>query len=277
MNLSFRILPVLLFSLAILGGCSISSYDIFEEKDGGPDRYVDVSSIPNAVPKHEPRSRYGNMTSYEVFGKRYYTLKSSQGFKERGIASWYGNKFHGRKTSSGEKYDMYAMTAAHKTLPLPTYAEVTNLENGRQIIVKVNDRGPFRHNRIIDLSYVAAKKLGITRKGTGLVEVRAINPSEPYRASAISRPTPSIASNSIAYHPGLFIQAGAFKNRDNALRLKSRLSADLNRPVRISEAFTQGDTFYRVQVGPLVEVQIADQVSLQLENLGILNIKTVID
>jgi rare lipoprotein A len=277
MSLLFRLSPILILTLAIVSGCSISSYDIFEEKDGAPDRHVDVSSIPNAVPRHEPRSRYGNMTSYEVFGKRYYTLQSSQGYNERGVASWYGNKFHGRKTSSGEKYDMYAMTAAHKTLPLPTYAEVTNLENGRQIIVKVNDRGPFHHNRIIDLSYVAAKKLGITRKGTGLVEVRAINPSEPYRASTNSRPTPSIASNSIAYHPGLFVQAGAFKNRDNALRFKTRLTNDLNRPVRINEAFTQGDTFYRVQVGPLVEVQIADQVSLQLENLGIFNIKTVID
>lgn len=275
MSLLFRLLPILLLSLAILNGCSISSYDIFEEKDSGPGRHVDVSNIANAVPKHEPRSRYGNMASYEVFGKRYYTLKSSQGYKERGVASWYGNKFHGRKTSSGEKYNMYAMTAAHKTLPLPTYVEVTNLENGQQIIVKVNDRGPFHQNRIIDLSYVAAKKLGITRKGTGLVEVRAVNPSEPYRASPIS--TASIASNNIAYHPGLFIQAGAFKNRDNALRLKTRLTADLNRPVRISEAFTRGDTFYRVQVGPLVEVQIADKVSVQLENLGIFNIKTVID
>ncbi len=280
MPLLLRLLPILFLTLVFANGCSISSYDILEEKDGGPDRYVDVSKIPNPVPKHEPRSRYGNMSSYEVFGKRYYPLKSSNGFKQRGIASWYGNKFHGRKTSSGEKYDMYAMTAAHKTLPLPTYVEVTNLENGRQIIVKVNDRGPFRHNRIIDLSYVAAKKLGITRQGTGLVEVRAINPSETYQAS--TRPTPadpaaSAALNNAAFHPGLFIQAGAFTNKDNALRLKSRLAADLNRPVRISEAFTRGNTFYRVQVGPLVEVQIADQVSLQLENLGILNIKTVID
>lgn len=277
MPLPLRLLLILLLTLVFANGCSISSYDILEEQDGGPDRYVDVRNIPNAVPRHEPRSRYGNMSSYEVFGKRYYPLKSSHDFKERGIASWYGNKFHGRKTSSGEKYDMYAMTAAHKTLPLPTYVEVTNLENGRQIIVKVNDRGPFRHNRIIDLSYVAAEKLGITRKGTGLVEVRAINPSEPRQASNRSNVTSQVARTGISYHPGLYIQAGAFTNRDNALRLKSRLSSDLNRPVRISEIFTQGDTFYRVQVGPLVEVKIADQVSLQLENLGIYNIKTVID
>jgi len=272
-----RLLPILLLTLVFANGCSISSYGIFEEQDGGPDRYVDVSKIPNAVPRNEPRSRYGNMSSYEVFGKRYYPLKSSDGFKQRGIASWYGNKFHGRKTSSGEKYDMYAMTAAHKTLPLPTYVEVTNLENGRQIIVKVNDRGPFRHNRIIDLSYVAAEKLGITRKGTGLVEVRAINPSRPYQASNPSDTASQVTRNITSYHPGLYIQAGAFTSRDNALRLKSKLTTDLNRPVRISEAFTRGDTFYRVQVGPLKKVEIADQVSLQLENLGILNIKTVID
>lgn len=277
MPLLLRLLPTLLLALAFVNGCSVTSYDIFEEQDSGPDHYVDVSNIPNAVPRHEPHSRYGNMSSYEVFGKRYYPLKSSNGFKQRGIASWYGNKFHGRKTSSGEKYDMYAMTAAHKTLPLPTYVEVTNLENGRQIIVRVNDRGPFRHNRIIDLSYVAAKKLGITRKGTGLVEVRAINPSEPYQASTLSASAASVVRSNASSHPGLFIQAGAFTNKDNALRLKSRLANDLKRPVRISEAFTQGDTFYRVQVGPLVEVTIADQVSLQLENLGILNIKTVID
>ena len=277
MPLLLRLLPILLLALAFVNGCSISSYDILEEKDSGPDHYVDVSNIPNAVPRHEPHSRYGNMPSYEVFGKRYYPLKSSNGFKQRGIASWYGNKFHGRKTSSGEKYDMYAMTAAHKTLPLPTYVEVTNLENGRQIIVRVNDRGPFRHNRIIDLSYVAAKKLGITRKGTGLVEVRAINPSEPYRASTLSASAASFARSKASFQPGLFIQAGAFTNKENALRLKSRLANNLKQPVRISETFTQGDTFYRVQVGPLIEVQIADQVSLQLENLGILNIKTVID
>ncbi len=277
MLLLLRLLPALLMFLAALSGCSISRYDIFEEKDSGPDRHVDVSSIPNAVPRHEPRSRYGNMSSYEVFGKRYYTLNSSQGYQERGIASWYGNKFHGRKTSSGEKYDMYDMTAAHKTLPLPTYVEVTNLENGRNIIVKVNDRGPFHQNRLIDLSYVAAKKLGITSKGTGLVEVRAINPSEPYQAPALAKTSPAVINNTTTYHPGLFIQAGAFTNRDNALRLKSRLSSDLNHSVRISEAFTKGQTFYRVQVGPLVEVQIADQVSVQLENLGIFNIKTVID
>ena len=258
-------------SLLILAGCS--SYSVFEEKDGGPDRHVNLKSIPNATPKYEPRSRYGNPSSYEVFGKRYYTMASADGFSERGIASWYGNKFHGRRTSSGETYDMFAMTAAHKSLPLPTYVEVTNLENGRKVIVKVNDRGPFHANRIIDLSYVAAAKLGITAKGTGLVEIRAIDPRRPNQPSK----TRVADSGSQAFKPGLFIQAGAFKNKDNAVRMKSRLQASLNNPIRITELSTAGDVFYRVQVGPLAQVQVADTISLQLENMGIMNIKTVIE
>jgi rare lipoprotein A len=277
MTSTSRPLLILIVTTALLTGCSISSYDIFEEQDSGPDRHVDVDNIPNAIPKHEPRSRYGNPSSYEVFGKRYHVMSSATNFNERGIASWYGNKFHGRRTSSGEKYDMYAMTAAHKNLPLPTYVKVTNLENGRQIIVKVNDRGPFHQNRIIDLSYVAAKKLGITRKGTGLVEVRAINPSQPSRANTTPPPKIATMTASADYNPGLFIQAGAFTDKSNALRMKSRLIASLDKQVRIKEVLKNGDTFYRVQIGPLIEVQVADQVSNQLENLGIINIKTVID
>jgi len=130
--------------------------------DSGPSGYVDVSGIPDAIPRNEPLSRGGNQASYEVFGKRYYVLNSAEGFTERGVASWYGNKFHGNQTSNGEIYDMYAMTAAHKRLPLPSYVRVTNLKNQRSVVVRVNDRGPFHKGRIIDLSYVAAKKLGIT-------------------------------------------------------------------------------------------------------------------
>src|SRR3990167_8137983 len=141
--------------------------------DGPPNYAVDVSRIPNAAPKPEPLAKYGNMHSYKVSGKRYYPMKSSHHFEQTGVASWYGTKFHERRTSSGEKYDMLGMTAAHKTLPLPTYVEVTNLKNHRRIIVKVNDRGPFASNRIIDLSYVAAKKLGIIGRGTTHVRVKA--------------------------------------------------------------------------------------------------------
>jgi rare lipoprotein A len=140
---------------------------------------TDVSDIPDAVPKVEPLSRFGNPDSYVVFGKRYRTMDSSAGYVERGVASWYGPTFHGRRTSSGERYDMYAMTAAHKTLPLPTYARVTNLKNGRSAVVRINDRGPFHAGRVIDLSYAAASKLGVVDKGTARVEVRAIDPARP--------------------------------------------------------------------------------------------------
>jgi len=135
-----------------------------------------IARIPDAVPKVEPLAKSGNPESYVVFGRRYYTKKSAHGHVERGLASWYGRPFHGRKTSSGETYDMYAMSAAHKTLPLPTYARVTNLENGRRVVVRINDRGPFHDGRVIDLSYTAAVKLGMKRQGTAQVEVQAIDP-----------------------------------------------------------------------------------------------------
>jgi len=134
------------------------------------------ADIPNAVPKNEPLSPYGNPPEYERNGVTYHVLKSAKGYDKEGIASWYGPEFQGKRTSSGEPYDMYAMTAAHKTLPLPTYVEVTNLENGRKVIVRVNDRGPFAKNRLIDLSYVAALKLGIVASGTARVRVRALTP-----------------------------------------------------------------------------------------------------
>jgi len=158
--------------VGLLGGCS-SSPTREQATADQPDEIAD------AVPKVEPRSRGGNPASYVVFGKRYYTKPDSKGHVERGLASWYGPGFHGRKTSSGERYDMHAMTAAHKTLPLPTYAKVTNLDNGRSAVVRINDRGPFHGPRIIDLSRAAASKLGVIAQGTARVEVRALDPSEP--------------------------------------------------------------------------------------------------
>jgi rare lipoprotein A len=138
-----------------------------------------AQAVPDAVPKIEPRSRYGNPPFYEVFGRRYYVLSSSSAYVERGVASWYGPGFHEIRTSTREPYDMYGMTAAHKTLPLPAYVRVTNLQNGRSVVVRVNDRGPFVNNRIIDLSYTAAAKLDMLRNGTAMVEVRSIDPSIP--------------------------------------------------------------------------------------------------
>ncbi len=136
----------------------------------------DPSSIPDAVPRQESLSAYGNPPEYEVQGRTYHVLSTSEGYEAEGIASWYGPKFQGERTSSGETFDMYKMTAAHCTLPIPTYVEVTNLENGRKVVVRVNDRGPFEKDRLIDLSYVAALKLGIVASGTARVRVRALEP-----------------------------------------------------------------------------------------------------
>src|SRR5690606_41039091 len=156
-----------------------------------PDYIPDVDAIPEPEVVDEPRSRYGNRSPYTVLGKRYTVLDDTQGFVEEGLASYYGNKFHGRRTSNMEVYDMYAFTAAHKHLPLPSFARVTNLDNGRSVVVRVNDRGPFHEGRVIDLSYAAAVKLGIHPRGTGRVEVRALVPDD-------LGPTPAPADTRVA-------------------------------------------------------------------------------
>ncbi len=254
-----RLLPVLLF--LVIPACSFLS-----DKDQAPRRgKVDASGIPDAVPKVEPKSKYGNMAFYEVFGKRYHVLDSSKGFKQKGIASWYGKKFHGKKTSSGEIYDMYAMTAAHKTLPLPTYLEVKNLKNGRKIVVRVNDRGPFHENRIVDLSHTAATKLGIIEKGTGLVEIRAINPGAYSRGGA---PVYTSSRASKSKPPDFYIQVGAFSDSANAKKLKNKL-APLKQRVRISKTKVSGKTVFRVQIGPLNNIDVADDIVSRLTQLGV--------
>jgi rare lipoprotein A len=256
---------------ALFSGCS--SQITRGPGDSAPKGTVDISRIPDAVPRDEPLSRYGNPPYYDVKGHRYYTLTSRDGYVERGIASWYGTKFHGRRTSSGEPYDLYQMTAAHKTLPLPTYARVTNLRNGRSVIVKINDRGPFHPNRIIDLSYVAAAKLGILAEGTGLVEVKAINPSAPAKPpmmTATSRPAPEKTAS-------LFLQVGAFRNRDNAMRLSTKLQKAKLGDIHIMEADKTGEPIYRVQIGPVSSVDEADRLSTALESRGYTGTRVVID
>jgi rare lipoprotein A len=153
-------------------------------------------NVPDAIPRFEPRSLYGNPPFYEVFGKRYYVMATSVNYLERGVASWYGPGFHKVRTSIGEPYDMYGMTAAHKTLPLPAYVRVTNLENGRSVVVRINDRGPFVGNRIIDLSYTAAAKLDMLRNGTAMVEVRALQPVDP--AGNTNPTVPSLQTTTVA-------------------------------------------------------------------------------
>jgi rare lipoprotein A len=249
-----------------------------DSSDRAPARRLDPNAIANAMPRAEPVSRRGNPASYVVLGQRYQTLPSSRGYVERGIASWYGTKFHGRATSSGEPYDMYAMTAAHKSLPLPTYVQVTNLRNGRTAIVKVNDRGPFHDNRLIDLSYAAATKLGILGEGTGLVEVRALDPgAPPGQAPATPAPVSPLIQASLPAAPGLFIQVGAFSNRHNADQLSRRLAGSLGEQVRIQQIDNRGQPLFRVQIGPLGGVEQVDRLSLNLAPLGIVETQVVID
>jgi rare lipoprotein A len=258
---------VLGLPMALMAGCGAPG-----ERAVPAMPYPDVAAIPDAVPRAEPPSPYGNPRSYRVNGRRYYTRATARGYAERGIASWYGPKFHGRRTSSGERYDMYAMTAAHRTLPLPSYVQVTNLENGRQVIVRVNDRGPFRRDRIIDLSYAAAAKLHMVGRGTAPVEVRAIDPSAPGPpAGAYAGPQPS------AKEPagGVYVQAGAFSQIANAHRLQARLYSLVNGVVRIEEAVSGDATIYRVRVGPLAGVEEAERVTQTLSASGLRDLRVV--
>ena len=273
-NISRGILQHLPCLTLVVTGLLLSACGVTVERDSAPSKPVDVSNIPDAVPKEEPRSRYGNPESYEVFGKRYYVLKTSRGFVDRGIASWYGTKFHGRRTSSGETYDMYAMTAAHKTLPLPTYVEVTNLENSRKIVVKVNDRGPFHDNRIIDLSYSAATKLGIVAKGTGLVEVRAIDPSS-YNGGEVIQ-VKNIPKQETGL-PQFYIQIGAFSEMVNAENTRQKAVSVGDNLVKISQTSADGRILYRVRIGPLASIEYADKIVGQLEQVGIYDHHIVLD
>lgn len=231
---------------------------------------LDVSKLVEPVPKAEPRSLYGNKSPYTVRGQTYRVLPSARGYDERGIASFYGNKFHGYKTSSLENYDMYAFSAASTTLPLPSYARVTNLENGKSVVVRVNDRGPFHDNRLIDLSYAAAVKIGIWPKGTGLVEVRGIDPGQPLQ----ELPPPVVVTSA---HPGIYLQVGAFADAENAERLARRLrQADLGE-VQVNEAMVNGRRVRRVRIGPLASVDRADQVSARIEGMGLPRPQVAVD
>ena len=228
---------------------------------------ADVAAVPDAVPRAEPRAAHGNPPFYDAMGHRYFVLSSSDGYDERGVASWYGPTFHGGSTSSGEPYDMYGMTAAHKTLPLPTYARVTNLRNGKSVVVRINDRGPFVANRIIDLSYTAAAKLDMVRDGTAMVEVRALSPGVPDVLGRSAESPPA----------ALYLQTGAFADPGNAERELAQLHA-----AGLASAFVvppiEGRTrLYRVRIGPVASVAEFDVLSARLAALGMANARLVTD
>jgi rare lipoprotein A len=257
---------------------------------------ADLALLPDAVPRAEPRSAHGNPPFYEVYGRRYTVLGSASGFVERGVASWYGPDFHGHNTSSGETYDMYAMTAAHKTLPLPCYARITNLANGRSVVVRINDRGPFVANRIVDLSYSAALRLDLVRTGTGFVELRALEPGSeglyaagaPPDATQAPPPLAPAQANEPAIVPppvvaapagaealvlapanlALYIQVGAYADPANASRVLARLQA-AGLPRAYSQGVSSGTrSLQRVRIGPLASVADYDQLAARLATLG---------
>ena len=260
--------------------------------DGPPAGSTRIPELPgDAIPRREPRSKYGNGPVYEVFGKRYTVMPNSRGYQERGVASWYGKKFHGNLTSNREKYDMHAMTAAHKTLPLPSYVRVRNLRNDKSVVVRVNDRGPFVSNRIIDLSYSAAIKLDMIRDGTSLVEVtvidldapsgdrpsREITPPEPMAPPLVSVPststapasttTPAVVQASTEHE--IFIQVGAFGDRANAERRLAMLASAGIENAFIHEDRSTSPALLRVRIGPVADVLQYDILVEELQNAGI--------
>jgi len=266
-------LVLITYLILFVSGCGRLSIDIVDKSpnkrqypydEDGIDHTADIDpmSVKSAIPKYEPRSPYGNPRSYEVFGKTYYVMDSALGYSETGIASWYGKKFHGERTSSGEAYDMFAMTAAHKTLPLPSYVKVTSIRNGRSVIVKVNDRGPFHTGRIIDLSYSAAYQLGIVKTGTGKVKLEAIvvDKNSPRKES---KPVKKIKKVNQGKQP-VYIQAGAFTNLDNAKGLQRALIAEYTYPIKIKYLKANGKLFKRVWIGPIYNRDVADKILNQV-------------
>lgn len=272
----FRYLIVILISVLVVGCSSTGSnsgrYSMRHDK--APDQPVDVSHVKDAVPRVEPKSRGGNKSPYTVLGKQYYVMPHALGYTETGTASWYGRKFHGHKTSNGEVYDMYKMSAAHKALPLPTYLKVTNLANNRQVIVRVNDRGPFHGNRLIDLSYAAASKLDMLKKGTAQVRLEAIDPRAWQRSDQVVAVKP--AGTPTVSVQGRYLQVGAYSSRASAERVEGKLRQQLtDLAVIIRPLTTNSGVLHRVQVGPLLSSTSLSDLVTQIEQLGFVTPRVV--
>lgn len=295
---------LLLLSLSSCGFFSaLTPAQSSRNSDGPPQEKMDSNKIKDAVPRVEQKSRGGNSESYSVFGKKYRVLSSAKGFSERGEASWYGKKFHGRLTANGERYDMYEMTAAHKNLPLPTYVQVKNLENGRKIIVRVNDRGPFHGGRIIDLSYAAATKIGMLKKGVAKVEITAINAKswrkqqsakqqsakqqpKPLAALAVAKvEAPVVLKDNItrrqiepralaADGKAYYLQVGAFKSLLAAQGLQNKvlteLKAETKQMLVVIHPTASEQPIYRVRLGPFASKQTSQQSLSELQQRSLL-------
>ena len=266
-----RLVPAHLIMAGLIGllmiSCAGEQKKEPEPGDGPSPIDLKASDVADAVPRTEPLARYGNQSPYEVFGKKYTVMQSNKGYHEQGVASWYGSKFHGRRTSSGEPYDMHLATAAHKSLPLPTYAVVTNLDNGRKVIVKINDRGPFKSGRLIDMSYGAALRLGMIATGTARVDVRVIDVDSGSKEQKIAD---TAADNGVdtgvdAGNNGeTWLQAGAYGRREGAEQLAGQLEqADVS-PVSI---YKTGNLF-RVWLGPYLSSVELESVIARVIELG---------
>jgi len=244
-----KYLLVILLSLTLVA-CN-TSRGPFVVKDSAPDQVIDPATIKDAVPREDPITRAGNKNPYTVLGKTYHLLPTSKGYQAEGVASWYGTKFQGRPTANGEPYSLYGMTAAHRTLPIPAYVKVTNLANARTAIVRVNDRGPFHAERIIDLTYAAAVKLGFAEQGTAKVLIEAIDPKKYHAAVADSESNQSY-----------LLQVGAFRSLPSATQLRAKLMLAISQPVNIDTA--EPDGYYRVQIGPLHSMALVKKLTEQL-------------
>ncbi|MCW8092097.1 septal ring lytic transglycosylase RlpA family protein [Alteromonas sp. ASW11-130] len=272
-----RYVVVLLLLITIVG-CQTPSQGRYKQRyDSAPRFQHKEISIVDAVPKYEPYRSY-NSRPYEVLGQRYFPLQTGKGFEEEGYASWYGQKFHGHLTSNGETYNMFAMTAAHKTLPLPSYVRVTNLENNKQVIVRVNDRGPFHPDRIIDLSYAASHKLGYQSKGTAKVRLEVIHFDEENNVTIGSQPTMTYAEyavidvpvrkaeeqTKVTFTPGLYIQVAALSDIEKARSVSTVLSSLYQVPAEIPLV----NNIYKLRLGPLSDRFQAKMLLAELKKNG---------
>lgn len=270
------------------GGVTQRGGGFYKDDGPGDNAPTDLDAIPDAVPRAEPLHRFAN-NPYSVLGQDYVPLRALKPYQARGIASWYGRKFHGQKTSSGEPYDMYGMTAAHPTLPIPSYVRVTNLANGKSVVLRVNDRGPFHADRLIDLSWTAAAKLGYLGTGSTRVEVESILPgrtlpppaatpdpitqvagtpaSTTDNATAAAKPLPEVARGG-----GHYIQLGAFGNRDNAEALRAHLARELDE-LGDKLVIDASGPLFRVQLGPWPDAPAARRAGDTVrERLGLASV-----